>query len=364
MTDPPAGPVPESADTMADVESRRAVAELVESVIVNLDTNGRIRDIECGIPELSYIETENKIGEPIDRLFEDLSDEELQENQVEEIKEAIFGDATNGVMIECRDDNGGSCPIRIKGRPVAIDESSLVGLVVVLERVAEKEQRLERQREQLRLFNQIFRHDIRNDANLVLEIVSRIEQDWDDDQHNRLFEQLKEGSKRIVDLTERAREFISALEGAEESCQPTPLAPIIMEEIANASSISPDVTILLDSDPPQINVVANEMLGALFRNILSNAIHHNDANEPIVNVEFEVEETVVKIHFADNGPGMSAELREAAEHGDVLQDQTADAGLGLSIIYTLVDQYGGELTFADRESRGTRVSVTLPRADE
>jgi len=74
---------------------------------------------------------------------------------------------------------------------------------------------------------------------------------------------------------------MSVISSLGDSLTPVDLRRTLDREIASASMIDPAVTIRLDG-VPAVDVTANELLGALFRNLLTNAIAHNDTDAPEV----------------------------------------------------------------------------------
>lgn len=233
----------------------------------------------------------------------------------------------------------------------------------------EYERDLTEQNEQLELLTTLVRHDIRNEANFVLQHVRRARDDADTaDQLDRI-----EGSgERIVDLTETARDLVAVISQLPADPEPVELARPLQREIANASTLDSDATVRLDGEIPAVDVTATGMLDSVFRNLLSNAIKHNDSTEPEVAVSVTRTDTAVTVEVADNGPGIpeskvdtvfeeGATLRGAGEGGPRGDGGT---GYGLSLVESLVDQYGGrvEIDEADPPLGGAAVSVTLPIA--
>lgn len=100
----------------------------------------------------------------------------------------------------------------------------------------------------------------------------------------------------------------------------------------------------------------------VFKDILSNAVEHNDTDAPQVTVTVEEHTDSVAVRIADNGPGIPeadrARLVEAGEQGP----DSVGHGLGLYLVRTLVDRYDGDISIRANDPRGTVVEITLPRA--
>jgi hypothetical protein len=65
--------------------------------------------------------------------------------------------------------------------------------------------------------------------------------------------------------------------------------------------------------------------------------------------------------IADNGPGIPTQERNTIETGDETPLQHG-TGLGLWLVYWAISLLGGDVRI-DQSSSGTRVTLTLPRAD-
>jgi nitrogen-specific signal transduction histidine kinase len=69
----------------------------------------------------------------------------------------------------------------------------------------------------------------------------------------------------------------------------------------------------------------------------------------------------VTVVVTDDGPGLPDAVAENPLDPSV--DMRADHGLGLAIVYRLVDRYDGSITIETPDTAGTRVEITLPRSE-
>jgi PAS domain S-box-containing protein len=120
------------------------------------------------------------------------------------------------------------------------------------------------------------------------------------------------------------------------------------------------------------HVEANELIKDIFVNLITNSIKHSDEEKPLaidVNVE-PVQHGDRKYHrcvVEDNGPGIPDELKPKLFHRFIRGATTAHGkGLGLYLIRTLVEGYGGKVWVEDRvkgdHTKGARFVVMLPAA--
>lgn len=101
----------------------------------------------------------------------------------------------------------------------------------------------------------------------------------------------------------------------------------------------------------------------MMNNLLSNAVKHNP---PSVTITISVSRVNNKacIRIADNGKGMDEEtlhnLFKRYYRGTNTEESTVGSGLGMSIVKTIVETYGGEIQVQSQVSQGTAIEILLP----
>ncbi|AXG06170.1 PAS domain S-box protein [Haloplanus rubicundus] len=238
-------------------------------------------------------------------------------------------------------------------------EAYIDGAIKDVTETREYQQVLEEQNERLELLNRIVRHDIRNDMQLVQGMADLLD-DVSDDRGKPHLETIRTRTKHVIELTDLMGELMDALVAEPgENLEPTNLSFVLDREVREAESSYPDATIRTRGNVPLVEVVANDMLRSVFRNLLNNAVQHHDGDEPTVEVSADVEDEWVLVRVADDGPGIDPDRREAVFGRGEKGLDSEGTGLGLYLVYTLVDQYGGEVWIEDNEPRGSVFNVRL-----
>jgi two-component system, OmpR family, sensor histidine kinase ChvG len=126
--------------------------------------------------------------------------------------------------------------------------------------------------------------------------------------------------------------------------------------------------IRFDPPPDDLRVEASaDRLAQVLENLLSNAVSFSPA-EAAVEVEASRDREMVVLSVADRGPGVpEAHKARIFERFFSYRKGRADsgerhAGLGLSIVRSIVDGYGGSIDVRDREGGGAIFEIRLPAA--
>lgn len=152
-----------------------------------------------------------------------------------------------------------------------------------------------------------------------------------------------------------------------------PLVPLAMERV-DAGALADDVMRMhegtadqlgvgmsLVADPVQLTCDPRKVRQILV-NLVQNALQATDRDGGVA-IRVDDDGDHVVFHVDDDGPGLEESMRERAfEAGVTTKD--AGSGIGLVVARSLALQHGGELTLADREPRGCRATLRLPRAPE
>jgi PAS domain S-box-containing protein len=225
------------------------------------------------------------------------------------------------------------------------------------------ERTLEEQRDNLEVLNQVVRHDIRNDLQLVLTYAETL-QAYVEADGQEYIDRVLEAAHNAVDITTTARDVTQVMLQSTVDRRPTSLRFALEGEIEAVRSNHEHALVTVDGTIPSVEVYADDMLESVFRNLLSNAIQHNDKEVPKVTVSVIHDDESVQVRIADNGPGIPDERKDKIfEQGEMSLDSEG-TGLGLYLVDTLVDRYDGMVRVEDNDPDGAVFLVDLPIADD
>ncbi|MFD1635153.1 PAS domain-containing sensor histidine kinase [Haloplanus ruber] len=221
---------------------------------------------------------------------------------------------------------------------------------------------LEEQNERLELLNRIVRHDIRNDMQLVQGMTDLLDNVVAEGNQPQL-ETIRSRTDHVIELTDVMGDLMETLVSeTDPTLEPVHLSYVLNQEMREVRSSYPAATIRTSGNVPLVEVVANDMLGSVFRNLLNNAVQHSDRDEPSVTVSASATDDAVTVRVADDGPGIPDDRKERVFGKGEKGIESEGTGLGLYLVYTLVDQYGGEVWIEDNDPCGTVFVLQFERA--
>jgi len=242
------------------------------------------------------------------------------------------------------------------------DETGTAHINKIVQDITERkryERRLEEQRDNLEVLNEIVRHDIRNDLQLVTAYADHLSDHVDDGGDH--LEMIRESAGHAVELTQSARDLAEVMLSTERNTRCVDLRTSLENELDSVRSEFTDAVVTVDSTVPRVSVTADRMLNSVFRNLLTNAVQHNDKRVPEVELSTEVRDDTVVVRIADNGPGIPDDQKADVFGKGEKGLESEGTGIGLYLVETLVEMYGGAVFVEDNHPEGAVFVVELPR---
>ena len=219
----------------------------------------------------------------------------------------------------------------------------------------------QRYEQRLRVLNRVLRHDLRNDANVVLGYADLLlESDLPEHARERA-ETIRRKAARLVELGEQARAVDRTLHAAASETRPIHLGSVIDDVARQARETYPDGAVETTC-PREVFVEANDLLASAIWELVANGIEHNDGTAPWVRLSVTVGDEWVYVTVTDDGPGIPESERAVLDHGT----ETAlehGSGLGLWLVKWTADAVDGDVSFAERTPRGSEVTLRLLPAE-
>lgn len=232
--------------------------------------------------------------------------------------------------------------------------------------------RVNEREEQLRRFNRMVSHELKNKVGAVLGAGELITEQWLSDEEKQKFVQIVINNAQALQQMLDNLIALSRLDGDARRQRNIKLPEAIAEvfrqlrDFANSNAVQ----LLMNDDIPRVEVNAAAVELCL-SNYISNAIKYADPNKAErwarVSAEIggtadgDVCELTVRVH--DNGVGVPESARKHLFQRFFRSDSTAEQadghGLGLSLVRETLETLGGRV-WADFEAEGSTFCFTLP----
>lgn len=323
-----------------NVGPRTVIEELEDAVIVT-DTNKRVVKVNPA--------AERALAVPAADLIDDIVTGLLGES-LSSLRE------TDTIALQSRSGRGLFEP---SVSELTDQHDQCLGYAIMLREVTARTTR----RQRLDVLNRVLRHNLRNDMTIITGLAQRIQEDATDPELVDSAERIKSVGQGLTDFSEDAREIDELMATAEKTTQEFPLAPLAEDVVDSTLSEHPGVRSHCQVPENLIVTGSSELLELAVMNLVENAVQHNDAESPRVELEasYDPHQTYpLTVSVLDNGPGIPDLEREPIERGTETPLRHG-TGLGLWVAWFAVTRLGGTIDFDSREPRGTRVSLRLPQ---
>lgn len=215
--------------------------------------------------------------------------------------------------------------------------------------------------QRLKVSNRVLRHNLRNEIGVVLGYARTLAErlDGTDEAYATV---IHETATELHELSEKARR-ITHLDGAINGERATvDIAAELSAVVEEFRAATTDLVIHLDvPDSLEVTMVSQETFRIAVRNVIENAVEHNDAAKPCVSATVESTDDEVRIRVADNGSGLP-EMERSVIGAGLETPLEHSQGLGLWLTYWCVSMSNGSLDL-DADDDGTTVTIAFPAED-
>lgn len=258
------------------------------------------------------------------------------------------------------------------------------------------ERAIQQERERLEFINRFVRHNLLNGLNLVNARAEHLEAAVDDHPDAEVhLDVIQSRVEEMSELVDTIRTFMNTVIDDSAALEPIALGPRLVEAVEDAAGRYNASFTVHDFPDPDQRVVANELLDEVLENVLSNAVEHNDAADPAVEVwtsesvetlplsggedvgsaaavqagsgsssQFRPAESekqrALTVHIADNGPGIDDVTRQRMLSGSDAALDDPGHGFGFYLVRETMARYGGGVRVRENDPRGTVIDLVFP----
>jgi PAS domain S-box-containing protein len=207
-------------------------------------------------------------------------------------------------------------------------------------------------------------HEIGNPVTGIACLAQNLESETED-------RDVRITTQQIIDQTKRISEIVQALVGfshggsvAGERPQNLVLRECVDEAARLVGLSQANKAVVLQVDcPAQIAVTADRTsLVQVFVNLLTNACDASHAGDTVL-IKAQPDNGNAMVEVIDRGDGISAELLDQIFEPFVTTKAPGKGtGLGLAVVYRIIQDHGGHISIDSVPGEGTRVVLSLPGA--
>lgn len=337
----------------AELEAEREFIEeainTLQDVFYVLDSAGElVRWNDTLVEKSGYTEPEVR-----DMDLEDFFVEDDAERVAESIATA-FSEGNDTLEATVVTKRGAKIPYEFRKRRLFRD-GEVAGVVGIGRDVSDRNAR----DQHLHAVDRLLQHHLRNQVTVIRGQAEILRMEGVESPEH--LDRIESASEKLLSLFDDHHHIVGVLTDRDQ-VESIDVVPIIESTLQEIERSHPDVTVTREV-PAEATVSALSTLPNAVRELVENAIEHNDAQEPTVEVVVTDEEETVTIQILDNGPRIPESERESLETDSALGPTFHSTGLGLWLVHWIVKRSGGTLSFDENSPRGNVVTMLFQTPD-
>ena len=308
--------------------------------------------------ELLFINAayETVYGMPVEELEEDSTKflETVHPDDLQSVVESMDRlSAGEAVDIEYRvnPDRNYKVWVWVKGQPIFRD-----GEVVRIGGFTRDITERRRRERQLYVMDNLLRHNLRNDMNVILGAAEVIEQEAPELSDRT--DVIERTGQSLLTSAEKERDIIDLLVG-EQTRSPVDLAEVIDRAVETVRQEFPGANIQR-SHPDEATAVAVDQIGLVVVELVENAIRHCDNDQANVTVSLEPNGETIQLVVEDDCQPIPDNEANVLTGDQDMNDVYHSTGLGLWLVHWSIELSDGRLSVESCEGGGNRIRITLP----
>lgn len=338
--------ITEERQRIVELRQWKRAIDASPTAIYITDTDGRIGYVNEGFEKITGYSEKDAIGATPNILNSGI----MPEAYFDDLWETVLAEEDWEEEIINRRKSGAQYAAIQTIAPIYDEPDSLAGFVAIQADITDLRQR----EQQLLVIDRLLRHDLRNDLTLI-NGAAKIIGEHGDGEVQEWAQKIVDASDHLLETAEKGREINQILvdEFAGDSID---LVSVVKDRINGLIERYETANVALDL-PDAATAVGDERVGLIVDELVENAIVHNEMDDPFVEVTIDHMEGEILLRVADNGPGIQPIEYEELTLERVYDPVEHGEGIGLWLVYWLIQAFDGTLDVQPNDPRGTIVTV-------
>lgn len=322
-----------------------ALIETANSLIVGLDKQGTILFFNKKCEELTGFKREEILGK---NWLEYFIPERTKSNIIQGFEQIKVKSFTNFIN-----------PIKTKNGERIIwwhntsikrgNETLIIAIGIDITEEEKNRKRIEELNKWLRLIIHILGHDVLNDFHAIRLALELLEKERNEDALQIALNNVDTSVK----LIKKMRELENLLVHEDEL--KTIQARAVIEEVISPYTTN-SLKFHIEGDGM---ILADGAFHSVIDNLIQNAIIHGNTDR--IDIKIENLQKYCEIRIADYGIGIPDEIKPQLFQEGFKYGKTGHSGLGLFIVKSVLERYGGEIFVEDNKPKGTVFVLRLKK---
>jgi K+-sensing histidine kinase KdpD len=219
-------------------------------------------------------------------------------------------------------------------------------------KLRDRQQELELLRQ---IFGRVFRHNVRNELNIIMGNAQMLEQHVSETQANQAAATMLESTEKLLSHTEKAKQIDGLMSTGDELIVDS-AAAFVARAVAACRQEFPASEIRDDVEDARVK--AHPALTTAVQTAIENSIEHND-DSVSVHVQSRIEDETVALRIDDTGTGIPDTEITVINSGEETT-MAHSTGVGLWLMKWIVEKSDGSIQLSNTAD-GARVEMVLPR---
>ena len=247
---------------------------------------------------------------------------------------------------------------------LAEDSTKTLATIINMTEHVQVTEELKRSNKELNDFAYVASHDLKAPLRGIMQLSAWIKEDIEDFAN----EDTKSNLNLLMNRTSRLEKLLedlldySRIGRKTEDLQSIDTKELVLN-VFDLQDPSDNIKLNCQEVMPVINTAVSPF-ETIIRNLIGNAVKHNDKAEGVINVTAQEFPKYYQFSVKDNGPGIPVRYHDQIfELFKTLRprDEVEGSGMGLSIIKKLLDYHNGSIVVESDGSNGTCFTFTWPK---